>query len=109
MSRCLTARAPLPSLLRSLSRAGWGSLIEEIPGVRLTLRGLSDLVEDYSARALVTAVQLADVTGLCERWVRHSLSRLEELGIIRWVRGGLLMVSLSQALSKSLRLLWWSL
>ncbi|MFP7697036.1 hypothetical protein [Trueperella sp. LYQ143] len=89
-STTLNARAPLPSLLRSLSRAGWGELTSEIPAVRLVLRGLSDLVNDYSGRALVTATQVADVTALSERWTRHALNRLEELGLIRWVRGGII-------------------
>lgn len=85
----LSAHWPLPSLVRSLSRAGWGPLASEVPGVRLVLRGLADLLDDRTGRALVTAPQLADVTALSERWTRDCLNRLEDLGIIRWTRGGI--------------------
>ncbi len=88
-ARTPSAHWPLPSLMRSLSRAGWGPLNAELPGVRVVLRGLSDLLDDRTGRALVTAPQLADVTALSEKWTRHCLNRLEELGIIRWSRGGI--------------------
>lgn len=84
-----SAHWPLPALMRSLSRAGWGPLASEVPGVRLVLRGLADLLDDRTGRALITAPQLADVTALSERWTRECLNRLEDLGIIRWSRGGI--------------------
>lgn len=79
-----------PSLLRSLSRAGWGSLAgRENQGVRSVLRAVADFLPDKSAAGRVTALQIAEAAGLSERWTRRCLSILEDLGIIEWYRGGI--------------------
>ncbi|WP_455952495.1 hypothetical protein [Arcanobacterium haemolyticum] len=86
--RTATAHWPLSSLMRSLSQVGWGTLTDEVPGVRLVLRGLTDRLNDLDARGKVTQYQLQECTGLSARWIRTCLNRLEDLGIIRWWRGG---------------------
>lgn len=84
-----TAAWPTPSLLTSLSRAGWGDLTgRHMQGVRSTLRGLADLLPHGSAEGLATAQQIAETAGLSERWVRRCLHLLEDAGLVRWVRGG---------------------
>lgn len=84
-----TAAWPTPSLLTSLSRAGWGDLTgRSMQGVRSTLRGLADLLPHASGEGLATAQQIAETAGLSERWVRRCLHLLEDAGVIRWVRGG---------------------
>lgn len=84
-----TAAWPTPSLLTSLSRAGWGDLGGySMQGVRSTLRGLADLLPHGSGEGLATACQIAETAGLSERWVRRCLHLLEDAGVIRWVRGG---------------------
>lgn len=90
MAKEPTAYWPTPSLLRSLSRAGWGDLTgRENHGVRSALKGLVDLLDDRSGAGLATAYQLAETTGYSERWIRACLMQLEELGIIEWSRGGI--------------------
>lgn len=85
----VTAHWPVPSLVTSLSRAGWGPLAgREGQGVRSTLRGLMDLLPHRSGQGLVTAAQVAETAGLSERWVRTCLHLLEDAGIITWSRGG---------------------
>ena len=85
-----TAYWPLPSLLRSLARAGWGELARpEDRALRGVLRGLSDVLDDRTAAGETTAPQLHDVTGYSEKWVRNALERLEALGIVEWHRGGI--------------------
>jgi len=85
-----TAYWPLPSLLRSLARAGWGTLAApEHRGLRGLLRGLSDVIDDRSAVGETTAPQLADVTGYSDRWVRDRLTELERIGLVEWHRGGI--------------------
>jgi DNA-binding Lrp family transcriptional regulator len=84
-----TAAWPTPSLLTSLSRAGWGDMSgRSMQGVRSTLRGLADLLPHGSGEGLATACQIAETAGLSERWVRRCLHLLEDAGVIRWVRGG---------------------
>lgn len=79
-----------PALLRSLSRAGWGSLAgRENQGVRSVLRAVADFLPDKSAAGRVTALQIAEAAGLSERWTRRCLNILEDLGIIEWYRGGI--------------------
>lgn len=79
-----------PSLLRSLSRAGWGSLAgRENQGVRSVLRAVADFLPDKSAAGRVTALQIAAAAGLSERWTRRCLNILEDLGLIEWYRGGI--------------------
>lgn len=81
---------PLPSLLTSLARAGWGELDGRThAGLRTVLRGLEARLPHRSAVGLVTEAQLADVTGLSVRWVRRCLAALERAGLIEWHRGGI--------------------
>lgn len=90
-SKTPTAFWSLPSLLRSLSRAGWGELsAREFQGVRAVLAGLADVLPDKSARGSTTAFQISLTAGRCEKTVRTALARLEELGIIVWYRGGII-------------------
>lgn len=90
-SKTPTAFWSLPSLLRSLSRAGWGELsAREFQGVRAVLAGLADVLPDKSARGSTTAFQISLTAGRCEKTVRTALARLEELGIINWYRGGII-------------------
>lgn len=86
-----TAYWPTPSLLRSLSRAGWGEIGgRSNQGVRNVLRALIDLLPDKSGRGSATAWQLAHVAGYSEKWARLKLADLEELGLIVWHRGGII-------------------
>ncbi|WP_246246399.1 hypothetical protein [Isoptericola sediminis] len=85
----LTAHAPTRDILTSLARAGWGDLAgAEHKGTRALLRALVDLLPYGSGEGLVTAPQLADVSGYSERWVRSRLLELERVGLILWQRGG---------------------
>lgn len=85
----LSAYAPAPALLTSLSRAGWGDLAgREWQGVRSTLRALVDQLPHKSASGWTTADQVAVSTGLSSRWTRHCMQLLEDLGVIEWTRGG---------------------
>lgn len=87
----LTAHARTPSLLTSLSRAGWGVLApREYQGVRATLRGLVDQLDHRSGQGWTTADQVSVSTGLSSRWTRHCMQVLEDLGVIVWHRGGVL-------------------
>lgn len=85
----LTAAAPVPSLLVSLQRAGWGDLAgREWQGVRTTLHALAAQLPHKSGQGWTTAHQVAEAAGLSERWVRRCLALLEDLGVIDWHRGG---------------------
>lgn len=87
----LTAHAPLSALLRSLERAGWGELHgRKFGGVRSVLRALTARLPDKSGEGLVTVFQLQMAAGLGEKWTRVCLHKLEDLGIIRWTRGGII-------------------
>lgn len=87
----LTAGWPLPKLLAALARAGWDCLDgARLQGVRSVLRALTDLLPHGSALGEVTANQVADATGLTQRWTRRCLHVLEDAGIITWHRGQLL-------------------
>ena len=73
-----------------LERAGWGELAgRSLKGVRLVLHSLARLVDPAKGTCLVTAPQLADRTGMSDRWVRVCLHRLEAAGIVSWRRGWL--------------------
>lgn len=86
-----TASWPLPSLITSLKRAGWGPLHgREYQGVRSTLLALEGLLPRKSAEGRCTAWQVAEAAGLSERWTRRCLTVLEDLGIIKWQRGTIL-------------------
>lgn len=88
MSQTLNASYPLPSLLTSLSNAGWGSLAgRSNAGLRTTLTALERRLPRKSAAGRVTVAQIADTAGLSERWARRCLYQLEDLGLIRWHRG----------------------
>lgn len=85
----LTAYAKTPALLTSLSRAGWGVLApREYQGVRATLQGLVDQLDHRTGQGWTTATQVATSTGRSERWTRHCMQVLEDLGVIVWHRGG---------------------
>ncbi|VDG76920.1 Uncharacterised protein [Actinobaculum suis] len=87
----LTAYAPLSSLVRSLERAGWGTLHGRAHGgVRSILRALAARLPDKSAEGLATEFQLAQSAGISVRWARRCLGVLEKLGVIKWTRGGIL-------------------
>jgi len=87
----LTAHAPTRDIMTSLARAGWGDLAgSEHKGTRAMLRALVDLLPYGSGEGLVTAPQLADVSGYSERWVRSRLVELEQHGLILWRRGGVI-------------------
>lgn len=91
MTATPTAHWPLPSLLRSLSRAGWGDLAGRAhQGVRSTLLALANRLPDRGAAGLVTAEQVAAAAGLSERWVRRCMTVLEDAGVIEWQRGGVI-------------------
>lgn len=85
-----TAYAPLPSLLLSLRRAGWGDLTgREWQGLRSTLDGLASLLPHGSGQGWATAEQVAVSAGLSSRWVRTRLQQLEAMGVVEWRRGGI--------------------
>ncbi len=82
-----TAAWPIDTLIGALARRGWGPIAAETQGVRTVLRALVDVLPHGSAEGRATAGQLADVTGLSERWVRRCLARLEQVGLVQWTRG----------------------
>lgn len=86
----MTAHAPLPSLVTSLARAGWGDLAgREWQGVRTVLRALVDSLPYRAGQGDVTEPQIAQRAGLSLRWTRRCLHMLEDLGVIvGWRRGG---------------------
>lgn len=86
-----TAYWPTPSLIRSLSRAGWGTLGgHSMKGVRATLRALVDLLPDKTGYGTATAWQLAHAAGQSDKWTRGCLKVLEDMGVITWTRGGII-------------------
>ena len=85
----LSAGAPLPALMTSLARAGWGDLAgRELQGIRTTLNALVAQLPHRSGEGLTTAEQVAQSAGLSVRWVRRCLHYLEDLGLVIWRRGG---------------------
>lgn len=90
MGRRVTAAWPVPSLLRSLSLSGWGELAGgEFRGARGVLSALIGLLPSGSGEGIATAWQIAQAAAYSERHTRRSLHVLEELGVIKWVRGGI--------------------
>ena len=87
-----TAHAPVPALVTSLARAGWGDLAgREWQGVRTVLRALVDSLPHRSGEGFVTEPQVAQRAGLSLRWTRRCLHVLEDLGVIvQWRRGGVI-------------------
>lgn len=87
----VTAKWDGDKLLTTLARSGWGDLSgRALQGARSTLRGLLDLLPFGSAQGMATAAQIADASGLSERWVRSRLHLLEDAGIVEWTRGGVI-------------------
>jgi hypothetical protein len=85
----LTAGAAAPVLLRQLERAGWGDLAgPDLKGTRAVLWVLARTLPPASAEGKATVEQLAAAAGYCTRWTASRLGMLEQLGIIRWTRGG---------------------
>lgn len=83
----LGAETPVPILVQSLSRAGWGELTgNEWQGVRSTLNALANRAKGKSYLS-VTVWQLSQSTGLSEKWTSRCLSILEGIGLITWQRG----------------------
>ena len=90
--RIPTAHAELPSIITSLSRAHWGILAEQgHKAARTLLRALCDSVVDWkTGKGRATKWQLARAAGYkSQETVRTGLNLLEDLGIIVWVRGGI--------------------
>lgn len=88
-----TAHASVPSLVRSLSRQGWGPLHgRAMKGRANVLRALSDaVVDDQSGEGRATLWQVAQHAGMSARHARRCLNTLEDLGLVVWWRGGLYM------------------
>ena len=87
--RIPTARAKLPTILRSLHNAQWGVLGGPAArGQRAVLQTLSQaFLADGSGEGRATLWQIHRASGYSIRWVRTCLNRLEDLGILTWVRG----------------------
>ena len=87
-----TAHAPVPSLVRTLSRQGWGPLHgRAMKGRANVLRALSDaVVDDETGDGKATLWQLAQHAGMSMRHARRCLNTLEDLGLVVWWRGGML-------------------
>ena len=91
MTRTVSAGWSLDRLVSALARAAWAELEPRAAsGLRTVLRGLVDVLPHGSASGQTTAHQLADTTGLSERWVRRCLALLEDMGLITWTRGYIL-------------------
>ena len=87
-----TAHAPVPSLVRTLSRQGWGPLHgRAMKGRANVLRALSDaVVDDETGEGKATLWQVAQHAGMSMRHARRCLNTLEDLGLVVWWRGGML-------------------
>ena len=87
--RIPTAHAKLPTILRSLHNAQWGVLGGPAArGQRTVLQTLSQaFLADGSGEGRATLWQIHRASGYSERWVRTCLNRLEDLGVLTWVRG----------------------
>lgn len=84
-----TAYWPVPSLMTSLRKAGWGEMSGPAwGGIRSTLAGLEAALPHRSGEGLVTVDQIAAGAGLSTRWTARCLTLLEDLGVIEWRRGG---------------------
>lgn len=86
-----SARWPIHSLMRSLRLSGWGELSgRENHGLRATLEAVCALVNDEKGEDKATARQVEEASGYSERWTRVKLHELEDMGLLTWVRGGVL-------------------
>lgn len=84
----VTAGWSLPALIDAWSRAGWGPLTGRTGGaMRDILAALGRLLPSTSAAGEITAYQLADASGISDRWVRRCLTVLEISELIQWRRG----------------------
>jgi len=90
MTASPTAGQPLTVLINSLERAGWGDLAgHDLRGVRGVLAALCRMLPPESATGHVTVEQVAARAGYSTRWARTRMHWLEDLGVITWVRGGI--------------------
>lgn len=89
-SQTLTPYWPTPSLLTSLSNAGWGDLAGNgMHAVRSVLDALVRSLDYKTGAGFATAPQIAErAGGISERWTRRCLEFLERIGLIKWTRGG---------------------
>ncbi|MFC8733584.1 hypothetical protein ACFT5B_14240 [Luteimicrobium sp. NPDC057192] len=86
-----------PSLMTSLSNAGWGELNgRSMQGVRSVLHGLVAQLPHRSAAGKATVMDIADRAGLSMKWTARCLHLLEDLGVIEWTRGGITIESASK-------------
>lgn len=86
----VNAGTPTRVLVQCLARAGFGYLSgPESRALRVVLLTLSEIVGPQTATGVATANQIADRAGYTDRWTRHALHRLEEIGLITWTRGGI--------------------
>jgi hypothetical protein len=83
----LTAQAPTMILARSARRVGWADALGERRGVGATLHAVCERVDARHGIGVATEAQLARDTGMTARYIRTCLNRLEDLGVITWVRG----------------------
>ena len=75
-------------LVRSLRSAGWGVLSDHsTKGVRNVLVALTDFTNEKTGVGKSTAFQISIHAGLSERWTRHCLHVLEDMGLLVWKRG----------------------
>ena len=81
----MTASAawPLPALIEALRRTA--ALERRQVDV---LSALSSVLPHGSAAGRATAPQISDAARYCEKWTRHTLAELEDLGLVVWKRGG---------------------
>lgn len=95
-SQVINAHAGTSKIIRALAQAYWGELGgQSNAGVRSVLVALNNVPFskeqwcrfEFSGELYCTANQIAGVSGLSARWVRVCLQRLEEMGLVRWVRG----------------------
>ena len=92
MTANVTPYWPTPSLLTSLSNAGWGELAGNgLHAVRSVLDALARSLDYQTGSGFATAPQIADrAGGISERWTRRCLEFLERIGLITWTRGGVI-------------------
>ena len=95
-SQVINAHAGTSKIIRALAQAYWGELGgQSNAGIRSVLVALNNVPFskeqwcrfEFSGELYCTANQIAGVSGLSARWVRVCLQRLEEMGLVRWVRG----------------------
>lgn len=95
-SQVINAHAGTSKIIRALAQAYWGELGgQSNAGIRSVLVALNNVPFskeqwcrfEFSGELYCTANQIAGVAGLSARWVRVCLQRLEEMGLVRWVRG----------------------